>query len=98
MTYDEAIRRYGIDKPDMRLPAMVELTEMLTPELRHTLKIEQALPVLRVCYTRGGHDERYAKAGTGRRDSRLLSENAGLDFLDVARLKKNPNSCHFSSN
>jgi len=30
----------------MRLPAMVSLTEELTPELREKLKIEQALPVL----------------------------------------------------
>jgi len=41
MTYDDAIKNYGIDKPDMRLPAMVSLTEELTPELRETLKIEQ---------------------------------------------------------
>ena len=26
MTYDQAIRQYGIDKPDMRLPAMTDVT------------------------------------------------------------------------
>src|ERR1700730_12290872 len=46
MTYDDAIKNYGIDKPDMRLPAMVDLSPELTPELREALKIEQNLPVL----------------------------------------------------
>ena len=32
MTYDEAIRLYGSDKPDMRLPAMVDTREAFTPE------------------------------------------------------------------
>src|ERR1700760_4668730 len=45
MSYDEAIRKYGIDKPDMRLPAMVDLSDELTPELRGTLKIDAKLPV-----------------------------------------------------
>ena len=88
MTYDEAIRNYGIDKPDMRLPAMVSLTEELTPELRETLKIEQSLPVLGFVIPSVGE-----LSGTARKS--LLSEirggfgDCGLDFLDVARLKTN---------
>jgi aspartyl-tRNA synthetase len=86
MTYDDAIRSYGIDKPDMRLPAMVTLTEVLTPELRTALKIEQELPVLGFVIPAVGE-----LSGTARKA--LLSEvragfgDCGLDLLDVARLK-----------
>src|SRR5882757_5767045 len=88
MTYDDAIRLYGIDKPDMRLPAMVELSDVLTPELRETLKIEQALPVLGFVIPAAG-----GLSGTERK--KLLSEvrgsfgDCGLDLLDVERLKTN---------
>jgi aspartyl-tRNA synthetase len=89
MTYDDAIRNYGIDKPDMRLPAMVSLTGLLTPELRATLKIEQELPVLGFIIPSVGE-----LSGTARKA--LLSEvragfgDCGLDLLDVARLRTSP--------
>jgi aspartyl-tRNA synthetase len=88
MTYDDAIKNYGIDKPDMRLPAMVSLTDELTVELRETLKIEQGLPVLGFAVPEVG-----VLSGTQRRalvdEIRATFGDCGLDFLDVARLKTN---------
>jgi aspartyl-tRNA synthetase len=88
MTYDDAIRNYGIDKPDMRLPAMVSLTDVLTPELRESLKIEKDLPVLGFVIPRTG-----TLSGTQKRalveEIRATFGDSGLDFLDVARLKTN---------
>jgi aspartyl-tRNA synthetase len=88
MTYDDAIKNYGIDKPDMRLPAMVDLTDELTAELRETLKVEKDLPVLGFVIPNAG-----GLSGTQKRalvdEIRLTFGDCGLDFLDVARLKTN---------
>ena len=88
MTYDEAIKRYGIDKPDMRLPAMVDLTETLDANMRERLKIEPALPILGFMIPNAG-----AMSGTQRRalsdEVRKFFGDCGLDSLDVGRLKTN---------
>ena len=71
----------------MRLPAMVSLSDLLTPELRTTLKIEE-LPILGFVIPNVGE-----LSGTERK--KLLSEvrggfgDSGLDLLDVARLRTN---------
>jgi aspartyl-tRNA synthetase len=88
MTYDDAIKNYGIDKPDMRLPAMVSLTDEVTPELRESLKIEKELPVLGFVIPKAG-----GLSGTQKRalvdEIRASFGDCGLDFLDAARLKTN---------
>jgi aspartyl-tRNA synthetase len=89
MTYDQAIQKYGIDKPDMRLPAMVDLSHELTAELRDTLKIDPTLPVLGFTIPKVGE-----MSGTARKslvnEIRAFFGDTGLDFLDVARLRTNP--------
>ena len=50
MDYDEAIRLYGIDKPDLRLPAFTDVRECITAENLHELAEVQIanLPVVAI--------------------------------------------------
>jgi len=85
MTYDQAIRYYGSDKPDLRLPAMTDVREAFTPEMRGQLKIGAEAPVMAI---------RIPDVGELSRKERdeikpLLSARADVRlFEDLKRLQK----------
>jgi aspartyl-tRNA synthetase len=48
MDYDEAIRLYGIDKPDLRLPAFTDVRECFSADNLQELAINPGLPVIAI--------------------------------------------------
>ena len=46
ITYDDAMRQYGTDKPDLRLPGLTDVRAAFTDENLATLQIDPALPVV----------------------------------------------------
>jgi len=85
MSYDEAVRLYGSDKPDMRLPAMVDVREAFSTENLETLSVSSSLPMVAI---------RIPKVGDLSRKERddlkpLFSARGGAKlFEDFKRLEK----------
>jgi aspartyl-tRNA synthetase len=86
MSYDEAMRLYGSDKPDMRLPAMTDVRDCFAPENLQTLGVSSSLPVVAI---------RIPKVGELSRKDRddikpLFTAKGGAKlFEDFKRLEKN---------
>jgi aspartyl-tRNA synthetase len=54
MDFDDAIRQYGIDKPDLRLPAFTDVGDCFTPDELQGLAINKDLPVIAIRTPRVG--------------------------------------------
>jgi aspartyl-tRNA synthetase len=90
MSYDQAIREYGIDKPDLRLPKLTDVRTAFTPEQLQTLQLNPELPVVMIRIPKIGElsrkerDENRPLFGE-RKEARLID--------DIKRLEKSfPNS------
>ncbi len=85
MSYDEAIRSYGIDKPDLRLPPMTDVREAFAPENLDTLHVDAELPVVAITIPKIGELSRKErddiKAMFGDRKEAKV-------FEDIKRLEK----------
>ena len=46
ISYDESMRQYGTDKPDLRLPGLTDVRAAFTDEQLSTLQIDPALPIV----------------------------------------------------
>jgi aspartyl-tRNA synthetase len=85
MTYDQAIRQYGVDKPDMRLPAMTDIREAFKIEHLQPLNVDPELPVIAIRIPKVGELSRKE-----RDDLKPLFEARGGAklFEDFKRLEK----------
>ncbi len=85
MSYDQAIREYGIDKPDMRLPAMTDVRAAFAPENLATLNIDPELPIVAIVTPKVGELSRKERDDIkplfgDRKDAKV--------FEDIKRLEK----------
>ena len=86
MTYDQAIRSYGSDKPDLRLPAMTDVREAFAAEELEKLGIRAGLPVMAIRIPGVGELSRKERDEI----KTLISDHKDAKvFEDLKRLEKN---------
>jgi aspartyl-tRNA synthetase len=86
MTYDQAIRAYGSDKPDLRLPPLTDVREAFAPEELEKLGIRPGLPVAAVRIPGVGELSRKERDEI---KTLLCDHKDAKVFEDIRRLEKN---------
>jgi aspartyl-tRNA synthetase len=85
MKYDDAIRKYGIAKPDMRLPEMTDVREAFTEENLNALSLDPLLPVVAVRIPKVGELSRKERDD----NKQLVAAKPGVKVIDdLKRLEK----------
>ena len=78
ITYDESMRNYGIDKPDLRMPGLVDVRSAFSDEELQALAIDPTQPVVVVCIPKVGELSRKE-----RDDNKPLFDAAkGAKYID----------------
>jgi aspartyl-tRNA synthetase len=78
ITYDEAMRQYGSDKPDLRLPGLTDVRPAFTDEALATLQIDPALPVVAFRIPKVGELSRKERED----NHPLFDKKKGAKFID----------------
>jgi aspartyl-tRNA synthetase len=86
MDYDEAIRLYGIDKPDLRLPAFTDVRECFAPENLQQLALNANLPVVAIRIPKVGELSRAERDAI---KPLFISKGGAKVFEDFKRIEKN---------
>jgi aspartyl-tRNA synthetase len=86
MDYDEAIRLYGIDKPDLRLPAFVDVKECFAPENLQQLALNTNLPIVAIRIPKVGELSRAERDAI---KPLFISKGGAKVFEDFKRIEKN---------
>jgi len=78
MSYDEAMRNYGTDKPDLRLPGLTDVRSAFTGDALATLQVDPALPIVALRIPSVGELSRKERE----ENHPLFDQKKGAKFID----------------
>ena len=78
ITYDDSMRQYGTDKPDMRLPGLTDVSSAFSEAALATLQIDPALPVVALRIPSVGELSRKERED----NHPLFDKKKGAKFID----------------